>query len=40
MERPEGLQRRRSLSVDIVVKKTTALQPDEMKSITVLLSER
>lgn len=34
-EHPEGLQRRRSLSVDIVVKKTTALQPDEMKTITV-----
>lgn len=34
-EYPEGLQRRRSLSVDIVVKKTTALQPDEMKTITV-----
>ena len=34
-EPPEGLQRRRSLSVDIVVKKTTALQPDEMKTITV-----
>lgn len=34
-EHPEGLQRRRSLSVDIVVKKTTALQPDGMKTITV-----
>ena len=38
-EHPEGLQRRRSLSVDIVVKKTTALQPDEMKTITVDIRE-
>lgn len=38
-EHPEGLQRRRSLSVDIVVKKATALQPDEMKTITVGATE-
>lgn len=38
-EHLEGLQRRRSLSVDIVVKKTTALQPDEMKTITVDIRE-
>ena len=38
-EHPEGLQRRRSLSVDIVVKKTTALQPDEMKTITVSMNK-